>query len=235
MGDHAQDGGQALTGDDTASPERQAAARLEAGRLLFAHECTFVMGAVGLDALPGDVLPEIAFAGRSNVGKSSLINALTGRSLLARVSNTPGRTQELNFFRLDQRLMMVDLPGYGFAKAPKDQVRRWTHLIMAYLKGRAPLRRVCLLVDSRHGLKDTDRETMRLLDKSAVVYQVVLTKADKVSAAALDEVRQRTTVELAGHPAAHPEVLITSAEKGTGLPELRATLTDLALPTRSPP
>ena len=208
----------------------EAAAALEAGRLLFAQECRFVAGADKLEILPEATLPEVAFAGRSNVGKSSLINALTGRNTLARTSNTPGRTQQINFFELGHRLMLVDLPGYGYARAPKHQVAAWTGLIDNYLKGRQVLRRTCLLIDGRHGIKDVDRDVMKVLDKSAVAYQVVLTKCDKVRAADLPALVAETAAELAGHVAAHPEVLPTSAESGAGIAELRAELWTLARP-----
>ncbi len=204
-------------------------AALEAGRLLFARECTFLKGVVALGGMPPDNLPEIAFAGRSNVGKSSLLNALTGRKRLARTSNTPGRTREINFFDLGGRLMLADLPGYGYARAPKTQVKGWTALVRDYLAGRASLRRLCLLVDARHGLKDSDREIMKLLDGAAVVYQTVLTKADKVKAPALEACIARTTAEIAGHVAAHPVLAVTSAVKGTGIAELRGGLAMLAL------
>jgi GTP-binding protein len=227
MGDH-EEGGEVLTGNGASDDE--AAGLIEAGRLLFARECTFLRGVVSLDGLPPFGLPEVAFAGRSNVGKSSLINALTGRSTLARTSNTPGRTQELNFFDLGGRLTLVDMPGYGFAEAPKDKVERWTRLIKGYLRGRPVLRRTIMLVDARHGLKDNDRVMMKLLDEAAVVYQVVLTKADKLKPAEVEAVVERTRVELAKRSAAHPVVLVTSSAKGTGIPELRAELTALANP-----
>ena len=204
-------------------------AALEAGRLLFAKECTFLKGVVAMGGMPPDDLPEIAFAGRSNVGKSSLLNALTGRKRLARISNTPGRTREINFFELGGRLMLADLPGYGYARAPKTQVRGWTRLVRDYLAGRASLRRLCLLIDARHGLKDSDREIMKLLDGAAVVYQTVLTKADKVKAPALEACIARVTAEIAGHVAGHPTLAVTSALKGAGIAELRAGLAMLAL------
>ncbi len=201
---------------------------LEAGRLLFAGPCAFVIGAAGLDQVPEGALPEVAFAGRSNVGKSSLINALTGRRTLARISNTPGRTQQLNFFDLGGRLMLADLPGYGYARAPKGLVERWTALLTAYLKGRPPLRRTCLLIDARHGLKPADRTMMEMLDSAAVSYQAVLTKCDKVSTANLAGLLEATAAELATHTAAHPDILATSARAATGIPALRAVLATLA-------
>lgn len=205
-------------------------ARLEDGRLLFAGPCDFVMGAARVAQLPETELPEVAFAGRSNVGKSSLVNALTGRKTLARVSNTPGRTQQINFFTLGIRLMLVDLPGYGYASAPKKQVDNWTGMIEDYLRGRRQLKRVCLLIDARHGIMETDRSAMKVLDQAAVVYQVVLTKADKIGPQALAEVVARTRTEIAGHTAAHPTLLVTSAEKKEGLEVLRAELAALAEP-----
>ena len=201
---------------------------IEAGRLLFARECAFVAGAATVAALPAGDLVEIAFAGRSNVGKSSLINALTGRNALARTSRTPGRTQQINFFRLGDALLLVDLPGYGYARASKSKIGAWTALMFDYLKGRAALRRLCLLIDSRHGLKDTDRELMKELDTAAVVYQVVLTKCDKLTAGALAAVTETVAEELARHPAAHPEILATSSQSGAGIAELRAALAALA-------
>lgn len=203
-------------------------AAMEAGRVLFARECRFVIGVAGLDQLPATDMPEVAFVGRSNVGKSSLLNALTGRHALARTSNQPGRTQQLNFFDLDNRLMLVDLPGYGYASAPKAMVERWTRLLRAYLKGRPVLRRCCLLIDARHGIKDVDREMMKMLDTAAVNYQVILTKADKPGADELARRLDGVNVELSRHPAAHPRVLITSARDGMGIPELRAALAALA-------
>jgi GTP-binding protein len=201
---------------------------LEAGRLLFAQECTFMGGFTQESQLPEAGLPEIAFAGRSNVGKSSFVNALTGRKTLARTSNTPGRTQQLNFFDLGGRLVLVDLPGYGFAKAAKSAVRQWVGLTRRYLKGRLELRRVLLLIDARHGLKDSDRDIMRELDEAAVSYQIVLTKCDKVKPAPLERTAAATAREAAKHPAAYPEVAITSALKGTGIPAMRAALATLA-------
>jgi len=201
---------------------------LERGRRLFAGPCDFVAGAAALDQIPAATLLEIAFAGRSNVGKSSLVNALTGRKTLARVSHTPGRTQQLNFFRLGGLVMLVDLPGYGFAKVAKSKVQSWTELTRDYLRGRSSLRRVCVLVDARHGLKEVDRDAMQLLDESAVSYQVVLTKADEPKAGALAATRAGVVAELAKRRAAHPEVLVTSAHDGSGIAELRAILAGLA-------
>jgi GTP-binding protein len=194
----------------------------------FAKPCDFIMGGANLESLPPTIIPEIAFAGRSNVGKSSLVNALTGKSTLAKSSNTPGRTREMNFFLLAESLMMVDLPGYGYAKAPKTDVARWTALVKAYLTGRPNLRRVCVLVDSRHGLKDTDQGIMKLLDKSAVSYQIVLTKTDKIKPIELEQVRESALLLLKKHPAAHPHIIATSAETKDGIKELRAELATFA-------
>ncbi len=201
---------------------------IEFGRKLFSRPCTFVMGAVAISTMPGTELPEICFAGRSNVGKSSLINAMTGQKGLARTSDTPGRTQELNFFRIDDRLSICDLPGYGYARAPKDRVKKWTSLVKSYLRGRPNLRRVLLLIDSRHGIKDSDREIMAMLDDAAVNYQVVLTKTDKPKAAELDALVEKTTAELKTHVAAHPVLMLTSSEKNRGIAELQAELAQLA-------
>lgn len=205
---------------------------LEAGRLLFQRPCRFVMGAARIQQLPPDTLPEIAFAGRSNVGKSSLINALVGQKALARTSNTPGRTQEINFFDLDGRLMIADLPGYGYAKAPKGQVKAWTRMIETYLKGRASLVRTFVLVDARHGIKDTDRSIFELLDVAAQVYQVVLTKCDKVKPGPLAELTAAMAAELARHGAAHPDIIATSARKQDGVAELRAAIWTLSSGTQ---
>jgi GTP-binding protein len=202
--------------------------RLEAGRRLFAGRVDFLKSAPELKFLPDPTAPEVAFAGRSNVGKSTLINALTGRSGLARTSNTPGRTQELNLFDVGEPLAfrLVDMPGYGFAKAPKDIVKRWKFLVNDYLRGRAVLARVLVLIDSRHGIKDVDRELMGMLNKAAVSYQMVLTKADKVKATELAAVIAATEAEARKHVAAHPVILPTSSELGGGIPELRAAVLD---------
>jgi GTP-binding protein len=200
-------------------------AELAAAELLFARPWRFVKGVVDLASLPADGRPEVAFAGRSNVGKSSLINALVRNGGLARTSNTPGRTQELNFFApADESFYLVDMPGYGFAQAPKEKVETWTKLVRAYLGGRPNLRRVYLLIDSRHGLKPVDLEIMAMLDTAAVSYQIVLTKADKQPAHALAAVVAATEKALASHPAAFPAVLATSSEKGAGISELRAEI-----------
>lgn len=201
---------------------------LEVGRKLFAGDCQFFWAAPTLETLPPADLPEVAFAGRSNVGKSSLINGLTGRNDIARASNTPGRTRELIFFNLATRLWLVDMPGYGHAEAAKTEIARWTKLIDAYLKGRQTLRRLCLLVDARHGLKVTDTDMMTQLDKAAVVYQIVLTKADKVKPTELVRIQTGVEKALAKRPAAHPRVIATSSETGMGMPELRAELGALA-------
>lgn len=235
MGDHAPPRGQDVSdAEDLASgpvdAEQEAARLIEAGRRLFAQDCVFLAGAANLEVMPPDGMPEVAFAGRSNVGKSSLVNALTGRKTLARTSDTPGRTQQLNFFDLGGRLMLVDLPGYGYAQAPRHLVKQWTRLIQDYLRGRPSLRRVLVLVDGRHGLKDTDREVMDLLDKAAVSYQLVLTKADKVSRADLARLTTQIAATIARRPAAHPEIMATSSREGDGIAELRAALAALAAP-----
>jgi len=199
----------------------------EKGRLLFAGPCDFVLGAALLEHIPESKLPEIAFAGRSNVGKSSLVNALTGRKTLARVSNTPGRTREINFFRLGEKLMMADLPGYGFARASKTDSERWGALVIDYLRGRPRLRRVVLLIDSRRGLLRNDDDVMGVLDSAAVSYQLILTKTDKLRPGELAEVTARVAEGARKHGAAHPELIATSAQTGEGIAQLRAELAAL--------
>lgn len=214
----------------TTDTEEFSPQEIEQGRHLFTQSCTFVLGCVSLSQLPDAELPEVAFAGRSNVGKSSLINAIVGHKGLARTSNTPGRTREINFFDLGNRLMLADLPGYGYARVSKSQVKQWTGLVDSYLKGRVDLRRTCVLIDARHGLKDSDRAVMSMLDKAAQPYQVVLTKCDKVKPGPLAGLVEKISTELAKHPAAHPHIAQTSSRKGTGIAELRAALTALAAP-----
>ncbi len=206
-------------------PEAEAAER---GRKLFAGPVDFLKGVVALEGLPPADRAEVCFAGRSNVGKSSLINALTGRKGLARASNTPGRTQEINYFTLGPDHYLVDLPGYGFAEAPKPVVARWQALLRAYLAGRPTLRRAFVLIDHRHGVKPPDAEIMDLLDRAAVPFQAVLTKADKVKAAERDRILAQVRTALARHPASYPEIIVTSSETGDGLPTLRATIAAFA-------
>lgn len=199
------------------------------GKKLFTAECSFMLGVAGLNQLPPDnILGEIAFAGRSNVGKSSLINALTGRKTLAKTSNTPGRTQQLNYFNLANKLYIVDMPGYGFAQAPDAMVKKWQKMIFAYLQGRVNLKRVFLLIDSRHGIKKVDKEIMEMLDKAAVNYQIILTKSDKISAVELAKTITETNKILKDHAAAHIDIIATSSEKGRGIDELRAEIARLA-------
>ena len=205
-------------------PEPEAA---EAARLLFAGPVDFVKGAVAMDGLPPADRPEVCFAGRSNVGKSSLINALTGRKGIARASNRPGRTQEINYFALGDHGYLVDLPGYGFAMAPVAIVAKWQALLKTYLAGRATLRRAFCLIDARHGVKPVDHEIMTLLDRSAVPFQVVLTKTDKLGPNALKPVIAQVEDELQKHPAAYPELVVTSSEKGHGIATLRAIIAGL--------
>ncbi|MEM7669649.1 MAG: ribosome biogenesis GTP-binding protein YihA/YsxC, partial [Pseudomonadota bacterium] len=194
---------------------------------LFAGPCDFVKGVVALDGLPSADRPEVCFAGRSNVGKSTLINALTGRKGLARASNTPGRTQELNYFALADRGYLVDLPGYGFAQAPLAKVERWQALLKSYLAGRVTLARAFVLIDGRHGVKPVDHEIMDLLDQAAVGFQVVLTKIDKPKSTALVQTISAIEADLSRHPTAFPEILTTSSEKGTGIAALRAVIDQL--------
>ena len=196
----------------------------EAGRKLFAGETDFVKGVVAMDGLPDPDRPEVCFAGRSNVGKSSLINALTGRKGLARASNTPGRTQEINYFTAGESHFLVDLPGYGYANAPLPVVEKWQRLLKSYLRGRVTLRRAFVLVDARHGVKPVDEEIMALLSSSAVTFQCVLTKTDKLKKGDLDKVLTQVREKLAKHPAAYPELILTSSEKGDGIEALRAII-----------
>lgn len=209
-------------------PPAPDATAIEEGRVLFAGACDFVTSAQTPAGVPALEPPEIAFAGRSNVGKSSLLNALTGRHSLARTSHTPGRTRQINFFVLAEQLVLADLPGYGFARAPKREIARWTALVRRYLVGRANLRRCCLLIDARRGEQQSDRDVMALLDEAAVSYQVVLTKSDKVKPGAAARRAAALRDELKAHAAAYPSVLLTSAVSGEGIAELRATLAPLA-------
>lgn len=206
--------------------EQQQADLIEEARKIFAGPIAFLKSAPDLKFLPDMSVNEVAFAGRSNVGKSSLLNALTGRNGLARTSNTPGRTQELNFFDVGDplRFRLVDMPGYGYAKAPKDMVRKWRFLVNDYLRGRAKLKRTLVLIDSRHGIKDVDTDIFDMLDAAAVSYRIVLTKADKVKASHLAEVMQATADAVRKRPAAHPDIIPTSSEKGMGIAELRAAV-----------
>lgn len=236
MGDHAPRRGGlniavAMVEDSAADlfpPREIDPALVDAGRRLFARVAYFVAGAANPTALPFESLPEIAFAGRSNVGKSSLVNALTGRRMLARTSNTPGRTRQLNFFDLGGELMLVDLPGYGYAAASKTAIESWTGLVRRYVRSRAALRRVCLLIDARHGIKEPDRPVLQILDQAGISYQIVLTKTDKLRPAELAASAERVAAELTGHTAAHPEIHLTSSEKQHGIAALRATLAGLA-------
>jgi GTP-binding protein len=217
-------------GDKASGTDGPDEAALENGRLLFAGACDFIAAANNMKVLPPEGLPEICFAGRSNVGKSSLINALTGRKTLARTSQTPGRTRQLIFFSLADRIQLVDLPGYGYARAPKTDIKAWTTLTRKFLAGRASLQRVFLLIDARRGIGPGDAEIMTLLDASAVSWAVVITKADKLKPAALDAVCNDTRARITTHVAAFPELFVTSAEAATGIAELRAHIGALALP-----
>ena len=199
----------------------------EKGRLLFAQQTDFLKGVVAIDGLPADDRIEICFAGRSNVGKSTLINALTGRKALARTSNTPGRTQEINFFTLADSHYLVDLPGYGYANAPLPVVEKWQRLLKKYLSGRRSLRRAFVLIDARHGVKSVDEEILSLLDSAAVTFQCVLTKADKIKTHEQEALLQQVRGALSKHPAAYPELILTSSEKGMGVETLRATIAGL--------
>jgi GTP-binding protein len=210
----------------TLAPEPDEDAR-ETGRLMFAGPVTFVKGVVAMPGLPPADRLEVCFAGRSNVGKSSLINALTGRKDLARASNTPGRTQEINYFALGESRYLVDLPGYGYAEAPVAIVAKWQALLKQYLAGRQTLRRAFVLIDARHGIKAADAEILTLLDRSAVTFQVVLTKVDKISRAEREAVIEQVKCALATHPAAYPEIVVTSSEKGEGIETLRAIIATL--------
>ena len=207
----------------TLAPEPEDEAR-EAGRLLFAGPVTFVKGVVAMSGLPPADRLEVCFAGRSNVGKSSLINALTGRKTLARASNTPGRTQEINYFALGEERYLVDLPGYGYAEAPVAVVAKWQALLKQYLSGRVTLRRAFVLIDARHGIKAVDEEILKLLDRSAVTFQAVLTKVDKINRTERAAVIEQVKGALAKHPAAYPEIVVTSSEKGEGIETLRALI-----------
>lgn len=211
----------AMTFTTATEPEDEAK---ETGRLLFAGPVTFVKGVVDMPGLPPADRLEVCFAGRSNVGKSSLINALTGRKTLARASNTPGRTQEINYFALGQDRFLVDLPGYGYAEAPVAVVAKWQALLKQYLSGRVTLRRAFVLIDARHGVKAVDEEILTLLDRSAVTFQAVLTKVDKISRTERDAVIEQVKVALGKHPAAYPEIVVTSSEKGEGIETLRALI-----------
>ena len=210
-----------------ANNDKLSIARLQAADALFKEPVNFVLSVANLSQLPTTDIGEVAFSGRSNVGKSSIINALFGQKKLAKTSNTPGRTQQLNYFNLNDKIHIVDLPGYGYAEAPESQVRQWQNLIFDYLRGRVHLKRVFLLIDSRHGLKKVDKEIMEMLDKAAVTYQLILTKADKISTKELSKQIEALQTEIKKHAAAYNEVIATSSAKNIGLSELRAEIADL--------
>lgn len=222
MGDHE------THGTEAGKVAAQSAAILESGRRLFAGDCSFIAGAGSAAALPHAGLPEVAFVGRSNAGKSSLINALAGRKALARTAKCPGRTQQLNFFRIGGKLVLVDMPGYGFARVSKADMAAWRTLIETYLRNRPVLRRILLLVDARRGLMEADREALTVFDAAAMTYQAVLTKTDEIEPASLPATIAAVSAELSKHPAAHPRLLATSAASGAGIAELRAELAALA-------
>lgn len=201
--------------------------QIKSAQDLFNKPCTFVLSVAKLEQLPVSNLPEVAFVGRSNVGKSSLINAITGQKGLAKTSNTPGRTQQLNYFNLDNKIHLVDLPGYGFAQAPETLVKQWQQMIFTYLQGRVELKRVFLLIDSRHGIKKVDEDIMKMLDSAAVTYQIILTKTDKISETALKKVLNNTIEEIKNHGAAYTSVLSTSSEKRQGIDLVRAEISSL--------
>lgn len=209
------------------SPEDFSEQQIALANTLFANKCEFVLGVAKLEQLPLSELPEVAFAGRSNVGKSSLINAVTNKKSLAKTSNTPGRTQQLNYFNLADKIHIVDLPGYGYAQAPESLVKQWQKVIFAYLQGRVNLKRVLLLIDARHGIKKVDKEVMEMLDKAAVTYQIILTKTDKINRAELEKVKTDIEKEITQHAAAYNKILTTSSEKKWGLEEVRAEIASL--------
>ena len=208
-------------------PLSYSAEQLSAGETLFKQQTNFMLGVAKLEQLPLTELNEVAFAGRSNVGKSSLINAVTAHKGLAKTSNTPGRTQQLNYFNVADKILIVDLPGYGYAQAPENLVKQWQKLILTYLQGRVNLKRVFVLIDSRHGIKKVDEEIMDMLDKAAVTYQIVLTKTDKISQAALDKISRETESKIAKRAAAYVKILATSSEKNVGIESVRAEIASL--------